>query len=191
MMTKQNIITLPNSHLRAKSKPVKDVKDPKVVELIDDMLNVVLDWESSRKHEVAVGLAAVQVDKLIRIIIVREDFDDYRNKNFFAMINPEIIKLEGLPVIEPEGCLSVKDMYGKTARYPKVKFRYLDRDGRTVEKTAKGFFAKVIQHELDHLDGILYVDRVVNPKDSFFRLASDGDMVELDYNEIKETGIFR
>lgn len=82
MMTKQNIITLPNSHLRDKSKPVKDVKDPKVIELIDDMLNVVLDWESSRKHEVAVGLAAVQVDKLIRIIIVREDFDDYRNKNF-------------------------------------------------------------------------------------------------------------
>lgn len=59
------------------------------------------------------------------------------------MINPEIIKLEGLPVIEPEGCLSVKDMYGKTARYPKVKFRYLDRNGRTVEKRRKDFSQKL------------------------------------------------
>jgi peptide deformylase len=191
MLKKEDIITLPNAHLRQASETVADVNDPKIVELIDDMLEVVLDWEASRKHEVAVGLAAVQVDRLVRIAIVREDFDDYRNKNFFVMINPEIVKLEGLPVIEPEGCLSVKNMYGKVARYPKVKFKYTDRNGNQVEQTAKGFFARVVQHEIDHLDGTLYVDRVTNPEDSFFRLTASGDMVKLSYDEIKKDNILR
>ena len=191
MLKKEDIFTLPNPHLRDESEPVADVKDPKIVELIEGMLNVVLDWEASRKHEVAVGLAAVQVDRLVRVAIVRENFDDYRNKNFFVMINPEIIKLEGLPVIEPEGCLSVKNMYGKVARYPKLKFRYLDKNGNRIEKTAKGFFARVIQHEIDHLDGTLYVDRVTNPEKAFFSLTSSGDMVELSYDKIKKNNILR
>jgi peptide deformylase len=191
MLRKEDIITLPNNDLRKKSQSITNVKDGEVVGLINDMLTAVIDWENSREHEVAVGLAAVQIDRLFRVVLVREDFDDYRNKNFFVMINPEIVKLEGLPVIESEGCLSVKNMYGKVARYPKVKFKYLDVDGDVVERTAKGFFARVIQHEIDHLDGTLYTDRVADPENSFFRLTSSGDMVKLNYDEIEKDNILR
>ena len=191
MMKKEDIIFLPNKSLRMPSAEIKDFNSPETKKLIDDMLAATLDWEASRKHEVAVGLAAVQIDKLFRAVIVREDFDDYRNKNFFVMINPEIIKLEGLPVIEHEGCLSVKNLYGKVARYPKVKFKYYDRDGKEVIRTAKGFFAKVIQHEVDHLNGKLYVDHIKGKVDSFFRLESSGEMLQLDYEQVTESGIFR
>lgn len=191
MAKKEDIIFLPNKSLRQQSEVITDFSSPKLKALINDMLEATLDWEASRKHEVAVGLAGVQIDRLFRVVIVREDFDNYKNKNFFVMINPEIIKTEGLPVIEPEGCLSVKNMYGKVARYPKVKFKYFDENGKEIIKTAKGFLAKVIQHEVDHLDGVLYVDRVVNPENAFFSLQPDGEMIELDYEQIKKTGILR
>ena len=191
MAKKEDIIFLPNKSLRQQSKPITDFKSAKLKSLINDMLESTLDWESSRKHEVAVGLAAVQIDQLYRVVIVREDFDDYNNKNFFVMINPEITKTEGLPIIEPEGCLSVKNMYGKVARYPKVKFKYFDENGQEITKTAKGFLAKVIQHEVDHLNGILYVDRVSNPENAFFSLQPNGEMLKLDYEQIKKAGVLR
>ena len=160
-MKKEDIIFLPNKSLRMPSAEIKDFNSPETKKLIDDMLAATLDWEASRKHEVAV------------------------------MINPEIIKLEGLPVIEHEGCLSVKNLYGKVARYPKVKFKYYDSDGKEVIRTAKGFFAKVIQHEVDHLNGKLYVDHIKGKVDSFFRLESSGEMLQLDYEQVTESGIFR
>lgn len=191
MLKREDIIYLPNKSLRMPSAEIKDFNSPKTKQLIEDMLSATLDWEASRDHEVAVGLAAVQVNKLFRVVIVREDFDDYRNKNFFVMINPEIIKLEGLPIIEPEGCLSVRNMYGKVARYPKVKFKYYDQDGKEFTKTAKGFFAKVIQHEVDHLNGKLYVDYIKDKPDNFFQLKPSGEMIQLNYAEVTKSNIFR
>ncbi|MDR1970161.1 MAG: peptide deformylase, partial [Candidatus Nomurabacteria bacterium] len=92
--TKENIITLPNSHLRERSEKIREI-DAETLQLIDDMLAATLDWENSRPHEVAVALAAVQIDRLKRVIIIREDFDDKENKKFTILINPEIIKKEG------------------------------------------------------------------------------------------------
>src|SRR6266702_799178 len=121
-MNRSSIITLPNSHLREKSKKVHVVTN-EVKELIEDMEQATLDWEDHRPHELGVALAAVQVDELFRIIVVRSDFDDKDNRTFFPLINPEIVKLEGSVKYDHEGCLSVKDIYGLVPRHDKVRIK--------------------------------------------------------------------
>src|SRR5687768_8279821 len=110
-MTKDDIITLPNPHLREKSRRIH-VITPEITDLITDMTAATLDWEASRPYEIGAALAAIQVDRLERIVIVRSDLDDKANRNFTALINPEVIKLEGEVVYDHEGCLSVKNVYG-------------------------------------------------------------------------------
>jgi peptide deformylase len=95
-----------------------------------------------------------------------------------VFINPEIVKAEGEPTEELEGCLSVTDIYGSVARYPKVKVKALSLDGRQVRVTATGFLARVFQHEIDHTNGIVFVDRVDNPR-KLFRLGNDGKFTAL------------
>ena len=93
-MTRDDIITLPNSHLRQKSAKIHVVTDD-VIKLADDMTSAALDWEDSRPHEISAALAAVQVDKLERVVIVRADFDNKSTRKFVTLINPEIVKYEG------------------------------------------------------------------------------------------------
>ena len=93
-MDKSNIISLPHNSLRQKSKRIHVITD-EVKKLIQDMENATVDWENSREHEVGVALAAVQIDKLYRVVIIRDDFNDKKNKSFQAFINPEIVKYEG------------------------------------------------------------------------------------------------
>ena len=188
-LTKDDIITLPNPHLRERSARIRTIDD-ETFQLIDDMLAATLDWESSRPHEVAVALAAVQIDRLKRVIIVREDFDDKENKNFTILINPEIIKYEGEISTEQEGCLSVKDIYGLVPRYSKVRVRAVDVDGRTVRfKSPNPFVARVLQHEIDHCNGICFVDHIANQKDAFSILNSKGDLEPIVYDEVVKMGI--
>ena len=92
--THKDIITLPNNHLRQRSRRVTEINDD-TIQLIEDMIAATLDWEESRPNEVAVALAAIQIDKPVRVVIIREDFDDKSNKNFTVLINPEIVKYEG------------------------------------------------------------------------------------------------
>ncbi len=190
MADRNSIITLPHADLRKKSARVHVITD-ETLALIDDMKSAALDWEDSRPHEVAVALAAVQIDRLERVVIVRADFDDKTNREFAVLINPEIIKTEGEPVTEHEGCLSVSDVYGLVPRFPRVRVRALDINGQEVRIKADGFVARVLQHEIDHTNGIVFIDHIDHDKNAFFALNSEGELESANYDTIKASGIFR
>lgn len=179
-MKKEDIIALPNPHLRQKSKKVAALDDA-TAQLIKDMTAASLDWEDSRPHEISAALAAVQVDQLHRVIIVRSNFEDKSEREFIALINPEIVKYEGTIVHDHEGCLSVTDVYGKVPRHSKIRVRALDENGNEVRFKADGFLARVIQHEVDHMNGILFIDHIKDTPDAFFSLNSKGELEPLDY----------
>lgn len=181
-MKKEDIITLPNPHLRQRSKKVGIVSD-EIKQLIAGMKDATLDWEDSRKHEVGVALAAVQVDQLLRIIVVRNDFDNKKDRTFQVFINPEVTKFEGKLVEDYEGCLSIKDVYGKVPRYEKVRIKAVSENGQQVRATADGFLARVFQHEIDHTNGIVFIDHIKNNAKAFFRLDDEGHLEELDYEK--------
>jgi peptide deformylase len=179
-MTKDDIITLPNNHLRQRSKKVGMISK-EIQKLITDMEAATLDWEDSRAHEVGVALAAVQIDVLLRVVVVRNNFDDKTDRTFQVFINPEITKYEGKLVEDYEGCLSVKDIYGRVKRYEKVRIKALDENGQPVRLTANGFLARVFQHEIDHTNGIVFIDHIKDDPSTFFRLDDKGHLEPLDY----------
>jgi peptide deformylase len=181
-MTKDDIIALPHKNLRQRSKKVGYVGE-EVQKLIEEMRLSTLDWENSRAHEVGVALAAVQVNKMLRVVIVRNDFENKQDTTFKAFINPEITKFEGEVIEDYEGCLSIKDVYGKVPRYEKVKVKALDAKGRPFRITATGFLARVLQHEIDHTNGVVFVDHLKDRKDAFFKLNEEGKIEPLDYEK--------
>lgn len=188
-MKKEAIITLPNPHLRQKSHRVHVVTD-EVKQLIKDMTDATLDWEDSRPHEIGAALAAVQVDTLERIVIIRQDFDNKENREFVALINPEVIKQEGELIEDFEGCLSIKDIYGRVPRYSKIRVKALDADGNEIRIKADGFLARVLQHEIDHTNGIVFIDHIKNDDNAFYSLNKHGELEKLDYDkEIKQSRI--
>ncbi len=182
-MKKEDIITLPNAHLRQKSSRVHVITDD-TKKLIEDMTSAALDWETSRPHEISAALAAVQIDRLEKVIIVRADFDDKHNTEFVPLINPEIVKTEGEPVvIQAEGCLSVKHVYGNVPRYPKIRVKALDITGQEVRIKAEGFMAMLLQHEIDHTNGTVFIDHIKDSPEAFYRLDDSGELEPLDYKE--------
>lgn len=181
-MSKDDIITLPNPHLREKSLRVKEIND-EIIALVDDMTAAAVDWENSRPHEISAALAAVQLDYLDRVVIVRSDFDDKDDKGFTALINPEIVKYEGVIESDYEGCLSVSNVYGKVPRHTKIRVKATDIDGNEVRFKAEGFLARVIQHEIDHTKGIVFIDHIKDQKEAFYTLDEKGELQPLDYNE--------
>src|SRR5690606_18356754 len=183
MAKKEDIITLPNPHLRRRSKKV-GVIDDQIKRLVSDMELATLDWEDSREHEVGVALAAVQIDNLYRVVVVRNNFDDKNDRTFITLINPEITKLEGEILEDFEGCLSILDTYGKVPRHSKVKVKALNIHGKQIRITAEGFLARVLQHEIDHTNGVVFVDHIKDKKDAFYHLSDDGKLVPLDYDEV-------
>lgn len=183
---KNNLITLPNPHLRERSKKVGFISDD-IKKLIAEMEAATLDWEASREHEVGVALAAVQIDQLYRIVVVRNNFDDKSDKGFKVLINPEITKYEGELQDDYEGCLSVRNVYGKVPRYSRVRMKALDETGHEFRVTAEGFLARVLQHEIDHTNGIVFVDHIKDDTNAFYVLTEDGKLEKLDYDkEIKD-----
>lgn len=187
-LTKDDIITLPNPHLRQKSRRVGFIND-EIRQIIEDMISATLSWDASREHEVGVALAAVQIDHLYRIIVVRNNFDNKADHSFGVFINPEITKLEGEQSEDYEGCLSVPDIYGKVSRYPKVRIKATAPDGKSFRVTAEGFLARVFQHEIDHLNGMVFVDHIRYLPENFYHLEEDGKLKALDYESIKEDPI--
>jgi peptide deformylase len=181
-MTKDNIIALPNPHLRQKSKKVGIVTE-EIKQIVEDMKAATIDWDQSREHEVGVALAAVQIDRLYRIVIIRDNYDDKGDHDFTVFINPEVVKAEGEPVTDYEGCLSVKDVYGQVPRYPKVKVKALDLQGKAFRVTAEGFLARIFQHEIDHTNGIVFIDHIKDNAEAFFKLDDDGKLKPLDYDK--------
>lgn len=181
-MTKEDIITLPHAHLRQRSQKVGVITE-QVSQLISDMEEATLDWDRSRPHEVTVALAAVQVDALYRVVIVRDNFDHNVAAKYTAFINPEITKYEGAIEEDFEGCLSIQHIYGRVPRYSKVRVKALNINGKEVRVKAEGFLARVFQHEIDHTNGIVFVDHIKDTPDAFFRLDDEGHLITLDYEK--------
>lgn len=133
--------------LRSKAKKVDKITE-KTNQLIDNMFETMYAEEG-------VGLAAPQVGILKRIAVV-----DIGEGNQIVLINPEIIEEEGKMIME-EGCLSIPGRTGEVIRSKEIKLRSLNRDGEEIEFKAEGFEARAIQHEMDHLDGVLFIDKMV------------------------------
>jgi len=141
-----DILHFPDPRLRNKAKPVAEVND-EIRRLIDDMLETMYAAPG-------IGLASIQVNVPLRVIVV--DITEDRSEPL-ALINPEILSKDGVEEMD-EGCLSVPGVYETVQRADRIRVRYLDRDGNTVERDAEGLLAVCIQHEIDHLDGRLFVD---------------------------------
>lgn len=182
MADRNNIITLPHPDLRERSKKVGVITE-EVKKLIKDMEDATLDWEDHRDHEVGVALAAVQIDQLLRVVVIRNNFDNKKDRRFITLINPEISKYEGEEEEDFEGCLSVKNLYGKVKRHNKVRVKALNSQGKEIRITAEGFLARVMQHEIDHTNGKLFVDHIKGQKDKFYELKEDGKLEPVDYDK--------
>ena len=190
MSSKDLIITLPDKHLRQRSQKVGVITD-EVRQVIEDMKAAALDWEDSRPHEVGVALAAIQINRPLKIVVVRNDFDNKEDKTFSVFINPQIVKLEGDIEEDYEGCLSVADIYGKVPRYSKIRMRALDENGEPVRVRANGFLARVLQHEVDHLNGTVFIDHIEDQPEAFYELSEQGKLEKLDYEQVRASGIFQ
>lgn len=187
-MTKDDIIALPNPHLRQKSQKVGIITD-EIKQVIADMEAATIDWDLSRDHEVGVALAAVQIDRLYKIVVVRNNYDDKKDHTFTTFINPEITKTEGELIEDYEGCLSVPNVYGKVSRHSKVKVKALDEHGQEFRVTAEGFLARIFQHEIDHCNGMVFIDHIRDDPDAFYELNADGKLTALNYDDVQQNSI--
>ena len=186
--TKEDIISLPNPSLRSRSKRVGPI-NAEIKQVVENMISATLSWDESREHEVGVALAAIQIDQAYRIVVIRNDFNNKEDKTFKVFINPEITKYEGDQVEDFEGCLSVPDIYGKVRRFDKVRIKAMDIDGEIIKVTADGFLARVFQHEIDHLNGLVFIDHIKTNPEAFYHLETDGKLKAIDYESIKDDPI--
>jgi len=150
-MTKRTIVKLPDPLLKTACEPVTEI-DSELLSLLDDMLETMYDAPG-------IGLAAIQVavpKRLVTIDITRDDGP--REPQFF--INPEITWQSDELATYEEGCLSIPEVYEEVERPAECKVRYLDRDGAERELHCEGLMATCIQHEIDHLNGILFIDHI-------------------------------
>ena len=162
-MTALPIVSVGDPVLRERAREVtpEELRSPRTQQLIDDMI------ETMRAAGGA-GLAANQVGELLRIFVVEiSDNPRYPYKPEVPLtvaVNPVIEPLDGETAAINEGCLSVPDLRGEVDRHVRIRVRRLDRDGNEVEEERRGLTAGTFQHELDHLDGVLFLDRVRDPR---------------------------
>ena len=147
-----NILHFPDPRLRNKALPVETV-DEEIRQLAHDMLETMYQAPG-------IGLAAIQVNVLKRVIVI-DISDDHSDP--LILVNPELVETEGEREFQ-EGCLSVPEAYETVTRADTIKFKALDLDGKPFERSAEGLLATCIQHEIDHLDGKLFVDYLSNLK---------------------------
>lgn len=141
------ILIHPNDKLKRVAQPI-DVITDETVALLDNLNETMVANDG-------IGIAAPQVGKNKRIAVVEVDEGDK-----FELINPEIIEAKG-ESIDVEGCLSIPHVYGTVKRADEVTVRYYDREGEEIEVTAFGYLARAFQHEIDHLDGVLFVEKMI------------------------------
>lgn len=184
-MTKKDIpsiVTTPDPRLRQKSEKVHQIDD-ETKHIIDEMIASSLAWEEEHEFELSAAMAAPQLGYNKRIIIVREDMSNKDNANFVPLINPVVIKTEGKIIEDYEGCLSVPSIYGKVGRPYKARIKAVTENGEEVRLKATGFLARTLLHEIDHLDGILFIDHIKDQTDAFYKLNNKGDLEPLDYDK--------
>jgi len=152
-MTLRSIATLPQPILRKKAHKVK-VFDKDLKVLIEDMIETM-------RNEPGVGLAAPQVGVSSRVVVVEygDDEDDEVHKKLYTVINPEIINPSEEMVNGIEACLSVPGYYGDVERHANILVKGQNKSGNSIKIKAEGWLARIFQHEIDHLDGIVYIDR--------------------------------
>ena len=181
----KKIITTPDTRLREKSAKVHQI-DNEVLDIIADMRQLSLDWEKDHPYELSAAMAAPQMGINKRIIIIRDDMDNKEHATFTALINPEVIKTEGKTISDYEGCLSVPFYYGLVPRPTKAKIKAKLEDGTEVRIKVEQDLARVLLHEIDHLDGILFIDHIKDDEDAFYKMNDKGDLDKVDYDaEIK------
>lgn len=154
-MTTRPILTVPNPILKQISKPIEMVDDT-IRALMDDML-------ASMYEAKGIGLAAVQIGEAVRVIVMDLEWGKEETPEHFAPLyfaNPEIVWASEDTNTYDEGCLSVPEYYDGIERPTKVRLRYINRDNDTIEEDCDGMFATCIQHEMDHLEGILFIDHL-------------------------------
>lgn len=180
------IITTPDPRLREKSEKVGKIT-PEILDVIAKMRKLSLDWEKDHPYELSAAMAAPQMGILKRIIIVRDDTETKEHATFTALIDPVVIKAEGKMRRDFEGCLSVPTVYGKVPRPTKVRIKAKLEDGTEVRIKATNELARTLLHEIDHLDGILFIDRIRDEEDAFYRMDDKGNLQPItDYEgEIK------
>lgn len=150
-MTLRDIIKLPDKRLRLVSEPVDKI-DAGLKRLVEDMFETMY-------HAPGIGLAAIQVGEPKRLVIMDiSKKDDPKNPQVF--INPEIVWSSDDRSVYEEGCLSIPDIHEDVERAARVTVRYLDLAGKVQETQAEGLFATCIQHEIDHLNGVLFIDYI-------------------------------
>lgn len=142
------IVIHPNERLKQKAQPVTMITD-ETITLLEDM------YETMIAHD-GIGLAAPQIGKNFQLAVIEVD----EETGLFELINPEIVEQKGSD-IDVEGCLSIPGTYGTVERADEVTVRYFDREGDEIEVTAYGYLARAFQHEIDHLNGELFVDKVI------------------------------
>ena len=184
-MTKKDIpsiVTTPDPRLRQKSEKVHQIDD-ETKRIIDEMIASSLAWEEEHEFELSAAMAAPQLGYNKRIIVVREDMSNKDNANFVPLINPAVIKTEGKIIEDYEGCLSVPSVYGKVGRPYKARIKAVTENGEEVRLKATGFLARTLLHEIDHLDGVLFIDHIKDQTDAFYKLNDKGDLEPLDYDK--------
>lgn len=158
------IAQLGNSILRQIAQPLEDIEDPIIQQLIDSLISTATSAEG-------VGIAAPQVSESIRLFIVASRPNPrYPNAPLMeptAMINPKIVATDDTIVKNWEGCLSVPGLRGLVPRYHSIEVEYINRQSLPVRQQLTDFVARIFQHELDHLDGILFLDRLESNTDLY------------------------
>jgi peptide deformylase len=149
------ILVAPDPRLKLKAKPV-DVVDSSLRRLMDDMLETMYTAPG-------IGLAAPQVGVSKRLLVI-DLANEGEPRSPLCMVNPELTWLSDEEATYEEGCLSVPEHYADVVRPARIRVRYVDRDNEICETAAEGLLATVIQHEMDHLDGILFLDHLTNLK---------------------------
>jgi peptide deformylase len=156
-MAVRPILRLGDPRLRQIAAPVRALDTPELHELVHDMLDTMHAADGA-------GLAAIQIGVLQRVVIFgfehNERYPDVDPVPFTVLINPEITPLDTEREEGWEGCLSVPGMRGLVPRYTRIRYRGFDAHGVPIDRTVSGFHARVVQHECDHLDGILYPERI-------------------------------
>ncbi|MBI2487282.1 MAG: peptide deformylase [Deltaproteobacteria bacterium] len=145
------ILTYPDPKLRRKSGPIEKI-DGNVEKLLDDITETMY-------HAPGIGLAAPQVGLNLRVCVIDVSPRDENSEGLIELINPVIISAEGVQM-EEEGCLSIPGFVSEVKRKAKVKVQALDRSGKPFEIEGTGLLARAFQHEIDHLDGMLFIDRL-------------------------------
>ncbi len=155
-MAVRTILRMGDPRLLARSEPVRAFGTPELAELVADM-------EDTMKAADGAGLAAPQIGVPLRVVIFGARTPRYPDADavpYTVLVNPELKPLNGGLEEDWEGCLSVPGMRGKVPRYRRLRYKGFDAQGEPIDRTVEGFHARVVQHEVDHLDGVLYPMRI-------------------------------